>query len=81
MIDPIPGRLQHTRCYTSKGTLDIVNAYQFPQGVTKLRPFPQASRNKFWQQLEQLLRSLPFYNILLIGGDMHHFEVDKSDSR
>ena len=70
MRDVFPGRLQHLRCYTRHGNLDMLNAYQYPSGATKTRPNPLKDRETFWEQLDRATKSILYRNVLLIGGDM-----------
>ena len=69
--DPWPGRLQLIKCKTPWGTIDLINFYQFTTQSTQGRPAPFEARRKLWDALEQQIRSAPYRNVLVLGGDFN----------
>ena len=67
----IPGRLQHVKCRLGSKSIDIINAYQFPDSYTQQRTAPLKCRANFWQKFDMLLHQMPHRNVLLIGGDFN----------
>ena len=67
-----PGRLQLVKCRTKWGTIDLLNFYQFTTQSTQGRPpAPFEARRKLWDALEQQIKSAPYRNVLVIGGDFN----------
>ena len=60
----IPGRLQHLRITLGGRALDLIHCYQF---VRKLGN--DDNRAHLWQQLHDVLSTLPHRNLLLLTGD------------
>ena len=60
----IPGRLQHLRITLGGRALDLIHCYQFVR-----KPGNDDNRAHLWQQLHDVLSTLPHRNLLLLTGD------------
>ena len=60
----IPGRLQHLKITLGGRALDLIHCYQFVRKTGN-----DDSRAHLWQQLHDVLSTLPHRNLLLLTGD------------
>lgn len=66
--EDIPGRLLHIRIHFGKRATDILAAYQYADYRDKQS---HEARQKFWNNLDQILHTLPNRNQLICSGDFN----------
>ena len=67
----IPGRLMHVRLLGHSRNVDIVACYQAHEAGCNVNVATLTVRSQVFQQLDQLLLSLPQRNLLLVAGDFN----------